>query len=143
MASSLNHLSSPWLDKHQKKQPVRSLSRELKSVKLPFHLRTSSFRKSASKEHRLPRQPQIFFSSSGKSLLFWGENSNCVVRFDLLAADGNKQQTHRYDVSGVQCVAAGDRRCAIIAEVGQVRIALGYILPISSNTILALRASLL
>ena len=126
MASSLNHLSPPWPDKHQKKQPARSLSRELKSVKLP--IRASSFRKTVSKEHRLPRQPQFCFSSSGKSLFFWGENNNCVVRFDLLAADGKNPHAYRYDVSGVQCVAAGERCCAIIAAVGQVSIPSGYIL---------------
>lgn len=42
-----------------------------------------------------------------------------MTRFDL-SVDGSKPQSHRYDVSGAQCVTAGEQRCAIIAAVGQV-----------------------
>jgi hypothetical protein len=34
--------------------------------------------------------------------------------------EGQRSKGHRYDVSGVQYAAAGDRRCAVIAAVGEV-----------------------
>lgn len=121
MASSLNHLSAPWLDKSQQKQTVKSLSRELKGVKLALPVRrASSIRKGLLREQRLSRQPKFCFSSSGKSLFFWGEDSSCISRFDIPTIDGQKPEALRYDVSGVQCVAAGELRCAVISSVGQV-----------------------
>lgn len=119
MANSLNHLSAPLVEKHQK-QPSKSLSKDRKGVKLPFPIRTSSFRRSVLNKHPLPRQPRFCFSSSGKSLFYWGEDCNFVSRFDLSIMDGQKPQAHRYDISGVQCIAAGEQRCAVIAVAGQV-----------------------
>lgn len=121
IASSLNHLSAPWLDKSQQKQTVKSLSRELKGVKITLPARrASSIRKGLLREQRMSRQPKFCFSSSGKSLFFWGDDSSCISRFDIPTIDGQKPETLRYDVSGVQCVAAGEQRCAVISSVGQV-----------------------
>lgn len=119
-SSASPRLTPPWLDKYQHKHS-RSLSRELKNVKLPFPIRSSSFRMGLFGGHQRPELPKYCFSSSGKRLLFWGENSNCVVGFDLPMGLGDKPRAHRYDVSGVQCVAGGGQCCAIIAMVGQVR----------------------
>ena len=119
MAHSLHHLSTPWSNRHQQKQNVKPLSREMRGIKLSLPVRTSSFRKSLSKEPQPLLQPRFCFSSSGKSLFFWDKDSSCVTRFDL-SVDGSKPQSHRYDVSGVQCVTAGEQHCAIVAAVGQV-----------------------
>lgn len=123
--------SVPWFDKYQSKHHHhhgRSLSRDLKNVKIPFPIRSSSFRMGGLfGESQRPQLPKYRFSSSGNTLLFWGENSNCVVGFDLPMSLGEKPRPYRYDVSGVQCVAGGGKCCAIIAMVGQVSIA--YIYP--------------
>lgn len=121
VASSVSHRSAPWLDIHQHKQRGRSLSRDLKNVKLSFPIRTSSFRMGlVFGETQRAQLPKYCFSSSGKSLLFWGEDSNCVVGFELPMGLGDKPRAYRYDVSGVQCVTGGGQCCAIIAMVGQV-----------------------
>lgn len=142
MANSLNHLSAPWLDKHQQKQTVKSLSKELKGVKLSLPVRrASSIRKGLLREQRLARQTRFCFSSSGKSLFFWDEDSSCISRFDIPVVDGQKPEAFRYDVSGVQCVAAGEQRCAVIALVGQVINPLSTaVIRASSDVSLALRA---
>ncbi|KAI9927704.1 hypothetical protein MW887_002556 [Aspergillus wentii] len=104
----------------REKQTIKSLSRELKNVKMSFSGRRSSLRRSLSKEQRLPHQPRFVFSSTGKTLLLWGANSNWVMRFEVPSiVEGRKPQGHRYDVSGVQNVAVGDQRCAIVASVGE------------------------
>ncbi|RJE21159.1 hypothetical protein PHISCL_06504 [Aspergillus sclerotialis] len=117
---SLNTPLTPSISTHsQEKQTFKSLTRDLKSVKVPFSSRQTSFRKSAQKHHPLPRQPQFAFSASGKSLLFWGDDANWIMRFGIPCSDRQRPQTHRYDVSGVQYAAAGDKRCAAIASVGE------------------------
>lgn len=123
VTKSASTRSVPWLDKYQHKHHARSLSRELKNVKIPFPIRSTSFRMGGFfGESQRPQLPKYCFSSSGNSLLFWGENSNCVVGFDLPLSLGEKPRSYRYDVSGVQCVAGGGHCCAIVAMVGQVRI---------------------
>lgn len=110
------HTSS---DQLRERQGTRSLSRELKSVKIPFPSGASLFRKASTKQ-KLPRQPRSCFSATGRTLLLWGTGTNWVIRFELSSIEGQRTKSHRYDVSGVQYAAAGDRRCAVIAAVGEV-----------------------
>lgn len=105
-------------------RPTKSLSKEFKSVKASFSSRKSSFRRPSSGRHPLPVQPQFCFSASGNSLLLWEEDGNWIMRFDMPDAEGQPPHSHRYDVSGVQCAAAGDRGCAAIASVGEVILSL-------------------
>ncbi|KAK9623026.1 hypothetical protein V6Z94_003952 [Aspergillus fumigatus] len=109
------HTSS---DQLRERQGTRSLSRELKSVKIPFPSGASLFRKASTKQ-KLPRQPRSCFSATGRTLLLWGTGTNWVIRFELSSIEGQRTKSHRYDVSGVQYAAAGDRRCAVIAAVGE------------------------
>ncbi|RLL94937.1 hypothetical protein CFD26_104547 [Aspergillus turcosus] len=105
-------------DQLREKQGTRSLSRELKSVKIPFPSGASLFRKASTKQ-KLPRQPRSCFSTTGRTLLLWGAGTSWVMRFELSTAEGQRSKCHRYDVSGVQYAAAGDKRCAVIAAVGE------------------------
>ncbi|KAK1142690.1 hypothetical protein N8T08_007495 [Aspergillus melleus] len=100
------------------KQKVKPISRELKSVKLPIG-GGSIFRRGSSREAQLPQQPRFCFSTSGESLLLWGAGSNWLVRFETSSLEAQKPIGQRYDVSGIQYAAAGDRRCAVIAAVGE------------------------
>jgi hypothetical protein len=106
-------------DQLREKQGSRSLSRELKSVKIPFPSGASLFRKASTKQ-KLPRQPRSCFSATGRTLLLWGVGASWVMRFELSTVEGQRSKCHRYDVSGVQYVAAGDKRSAVIAAVGEV-----------------------
>ncbi|KAE8153995.1 hypothetical protein BDV25DRAFT_136365 [Aspergillus avenaceus] len=101
------------------KQTTKSFPRELKNVTLPFSSGSSLFRRTSSKKNQLPREPRFGFSSSGNSLLLWGIGSNWVARFEMNSVGGQKPKGYRYDISGVQHVAAGDLRCAVIAAVGE------------------------
>ncbi|OOF96725.1 hypothetical protein ASPCADRAFT_206900 [Aspergillus carbonarius ITEM 5010] len=112
-------LSRSRTDQTFDRQAIKTLSRDLKNVKLPFAGGTGLFRKGSSRGHQLPRQPRFCFSTSGSCLLFWGAGSNWVMRFDLGGGEGKKPKGHKYDIPGVQQAAAGDQRCAVIASVGQ------------------------
>lgn len=126
--TTLDSLNSPLTPSSstpsQEKQTVKSLTTDLKSVKVPFSSRQASMRKSVKTHHPLPRQPQFTFSASGNSLLFWGDDAKWIMRFDVPSSDIQRPQMHRYDVSGVQYVAAGDKRCAAIASVGEVTLSI-------------------
>lgn len=102
------------------KSTAKSFPRELKNVSLPFSTGSSLFRRVSVKKNHLPREPRFCFSASGRSLFLWGVGSNWVARFETPSAGAQKPSSHRYDVSGVQYVAAGDQRCAVIAAVGEV-----------------------
>ena len=102
------------------KSATKSFPRELKNVSLPFSTGSSLFRRVSVKKNHLPREPRFCFSASGRSLLLWGVGSNWVARFETPSAGAQKPRSYRYDVSGVQYVAAGDQRCAVIAAVGEV-----------------------
>ncbi|THC96500.1 hypothetical protein EYZ11_003999 [Aspergillus tanneri] len=112
-------LTRPKPDSFLEKQMSKVSSRELKSVKLPIPGGGSLFRRGSSKETKLPQQPRFCFSASGRCLLLWGAGGNCLVRFDIPSIEGQRPVGHKYDVTGVQYAAAGDRRCAIIATVGE------------------------
>ncbi|GAB1208828.1 hypothetical protein APSETT445_007591 [Aspergillus pseudonomiae] len=101
------------------KNATKSFPRELKNVSLPFSTGSSLFRRVSVKKNHLPREPRFCFSASGRSLLLWGVGSNWVARFETPSAGAQKPRSYRYDVSGVQYVAAGDQRCAVIAAVGE------------------------
>ncbi|RAQ65311.1 hypothetical protein COH20_008667 [Aspergillus flavus] len=101
------------------KSTAKSFPRELKNVSLPFSTGSSLFRRVSVKKNHLPREPRFCFSASGRSLFLWGVGSNWVARFETPSAGAQKPSSHRYDVSGVQYVAAGDQRCAVIAAVGE------------------------
>lgn len=113
-------LSRSRTDQSFDKQAIKTLSRDLKNVKIPFSSGTSLFRRNSSKGQQLPRQPRFCFSATGSCLLFWGAGSNWVMRFELGQGEGKKPKSHKYDIPGVQQAAAGDQRCAVIASVGQV-----------------------
>lgn len=107
---------------------LRSPLKEGKSSKLTFslgrttgkkHIRNTTAKKSP-REIRLTSDARFGFSTSGKSLLVWVANGNWVMRFDIPVIGGEKQQSHRYNVSGVQFVAMGSQRCAMIASVAEV-----------------------
>ncbi|RAH83668.1 hypothetical protein BO86DRAFT_31517 [Aspergillus japonicus CBS 114.51] len=112
-------LSRSRTDQSFDKQAIKTLSRDLKNVKIPFSSGTSLFRRNSSKGQQLPRQPRFCFSATGSCLLFWGAGSNWVMRFELGQGEGKKPKSHKYDIPGVQQAAAGDQRCAVIASVGQ------------------------
>ncbi|KAE8386386.1 hypothetical protein BDV23DRAFT_163264 [Aspergillus alliaceus] len=106
-------------DHSYEKPMMKSFPRELKNVTLPFSSGSSLFRRVSAKRNQLPREPRFCFSASGRSLLLWGVGSNWVSRFEISSVGGHKPKGYRYDVSGVQYVAAGDKRCAVIAAVGE------------------------
>ncbi|PYH89178.1 hypothetical protein BO71DRAFT_363986 [Aspergillus ellipticus CBS 707.79] len=112
-------LSRSRTDQSLDKQAIKTISKDLKNVKLPFSSGASLFRRNSARGHQLPRQPRFCFSASGSCLLFWGAGSNWVMRFDFSAGEGKKVKSHKYDIPSVQQAAAGDQRCAVIASVGQ------------------------
>lgn len=124
MDTSIDSVSTPLTPATSRSpetpKPSKSLSKELKGVRASFSGRKSSFRRSSSNRHPLSVQPQFCFSATGNSLLLWEEDGNWIMRFDMPDAEGQPPHSHRYDVSGVQCAAAGDKRCAAIASVGEV-----------------------
>ncbi|OJI83714.1 hypothetical protein ASPTUDRAFT_190162 [Aspergillus tubingensis CBS 134.48] len=112
-------LSRSRTDQSFDRQAIKTLSRDLRNVKLPFGGGASLFRRNSARGHQLPRQPRFCFSTSGSCLLFWGAGSNWVMRFETSVGDGKKPKGHKYDIPGVQQAAAGDQRCAVLASVGQ------------------------
>ncbi|KAL4938002.1 hypothetical protein BDV06DRAFT_215452 [Aspergillus oleicola] len=112
-------ISRPRTGQPQEKPLIRSLSKDLKSVTLSLAGTTSLFRRNSSKGHQLPRQPRFCFSTSGQCLLLWETASNWMMRFEISAIEGRKVRSHRYDVTGVQCAAAGNNRCAVIASAAE------------------------
>ncbi|KAH7073549.1 hypothetical protein BKA63DRAFT_603910 [Paraphoma chrysanthemicola] len=89
-----------------------------KSVSRSARIASSMRRKPTTKgkgKTSLPADPCFSFSSTGNSMFFWGKNGDRVARFETSSSDAGAMQACRYDVEGVEAVAAGGRRCAVIA----------------------------
>lgn len=97
-------------------RPLLSLSRRSTSAK------DKIAKSSAPTPTSFPRNPSFSFATSGSSLLFWGDEMRCVMRFEFLS-NVSMTQSCRYDVAGVQAAAAGDDRCAVVTADGKVRCA--------------------
>ena len=83
----------------------------------------SSFRRKSSTkelEHQtpLPKEPCFAFSSAGHSLLLWEKGGHYLVRFDVPSNDASAIQGCRYEVAGIEAVAAGNHKCAIVVATG-------------------------
>ncbi|KAL4948281.1 hypothetical protein BDW69DRAFT_176805 [Aspergillus filifer] len=111
--------SRPRTGQPQDKPLIRSLSKDLKSVTLSLAGTTALFRRNSSKGHQLPRQPRFCFSTAGHCLLLWETASNWMMRFEVSSIEGRKVRSHRYDVTGAQCAAAGNNRCSVIASAAE------------------------
>jgi hypothetical protein len=63
----------------------------------------------------LPNETVFVFSSSGKSLLLWSKAGSNVTRFNILESESSVLQGCRYVTEGLEAVAAGEKKCVVIA----------------------------
>jgi WD40 repeat protein len=94
---------------------------KMKSPSRTFRITSSIRRKPTTKERDafpLPKEPSFIFSSAGHSLLLWGKGTDHLVRFDIPSNDASAIQGCRYEVVGIEAVAAGNHKCAVIAAKG-------------------------
>jgi hypothetical protein len=121
---------SPILPReHTLKSPVRgqerkSPTRDLKSFRMSFSTKAPKIK--PPKEVPLPNQPRSCFSSSGSSLVFWGDDTNWVMKFDISISSGRIIDKQKYEISGIQSAAVGSQRCAVITSVGEVTSSLSF-----------------
>ena len=98
------------------KQPTR----EYKSFRSKFTKKSTSPKTKSLKGSPLPSKPHFCFSSSGSSIVFWGEDSNWLMKFDVSSLDGRIAEKHKYDISGLECATVGYQRCAVVTTVAEV-----------------------
>ena len=80
--------------------------------------RKSSTTKEQENQTPLPKEPSFVFSSAGHSLLLWEKGGHQLIRFDVPSNDASAIQGCRYEVAGIEAVAAGNHKCAIVAAAG-------------------------
>jgi hypothetical protein len=94
---------------------------KMKSSSRTIRIGNSFRRKSSTKEKEttpLPKEPCFVFSAAGHSLLLWEKGAGHLVRFDVPSNDASAIQGCRYEVDGIEAVAAGNHKCAIVAATG-------------------------
>ncbi|KAF1918188.1 hypothetical protein BDU57DRAFT_547277 [Ampelomyces quisqualis] len=69
----------------------------------------------------LPKDLAFVFSSSGNSLLLWDKAGSNVTRFDIPINPASNTRGCRYSIEGVEAVAAGEKKCAIITTTDTFR----------------------
>jgi hypothetical protein len=92
-----------------------------KSSSRTLRLANSIRRKPTTKDIEVspfPKEPLFVFSSAGHSLLMWGKGGDHLVRFDIPSNDTSAIQGCKYEVMGIEAVAAGNHKCAAIAASG-------------------------
>lgn len=52
--------------------------------------------------------------------MFWGDDSNWLMKFDVSALDGRIVEKNKYDIPGLECATVGHQRCAVVTTVGEV-----------------------
>jgi hypothetical protein len=117
-------ISSPLPSSTSPKKGIIQPQRPNAPSKMPLGRNKSTSTKDKARAAPLPKAPQYCFSSAADSLLFWGDHSRYVIRYDFVNLSGELVRSFRYDVEGVEYAAAGAQTCVVIASDGEVRILL-------------------